>query len=48
MGMHVDIARRAAEVGTASMLAAGVGKARGDLRIALVRGPIVSTLRAFK
>jgi anaerobic magnesium-protoporphyrin IX monomethyl ester cyclase len=47
MGMHADIARRAAEIGAVSKPAPGVGKAPGEVRVALVRGPIVSTLRAF-
>jgi radical SAM superfamily enzyme YgiQ (UPF0313 family) len=47
MGMHVDIVRRAAEIGAVSKPAPGVGKAPGEVRVALVRGPIVSTLRAF-
>lgn len=47
MGMHTDIARRTVEVGAASRPAPGVDKASQEVRIALVRGPIVSSLRAF-
>ena len=47
MGMHVDIVRREAEIGSASKPASGVGKPPAEVCVALVRGPIVSTIRAF-